>query len=1214
MTAAEARTLRRTLRAASFAPSFAAPSGPSTFIVPSAIAPMPDRSGRYVLRRRESATFFTASGLSFSLLSASGHDAPTAAWALRCDLVGAREGALVTDSQLQARVHTYVGTSAVTDTPTYDRLAWEEVYPGVDMVAEPARGGVAYRFVLSPGAKVSDVVMRWEGATAVRAVDDGRGVDVETGIGVLRVRGLRAFAVEGEQRTELPARHVVRGQDVGVEVDGWDGRGSLVIDPTIGWSSYLGGSAGEALYAAAVDGTGNVWVSGNSLSDDFPMTTGALDTSRNGWDAVVSKVSSTGALLWSSYLGGTGTEYGGDAIAVDSAGNAIVGGATTSSDFPTTTGAYDTSLYGTNDAFVLKLNSSGTLAWSTYLGGGGTESVQAIAVDSTGAVLVAGNTYSPNFPTTTGAHDTTLGGTNDGFVAKLNAAGTTLVWSTYLGGAQGDFPSTIAVDSGGNAFVVGSTDSTAFPSTGGFDTTLSGTNDGFVTKFSSAGALLWSSYLGGGATDSASGVAVDASGNAFVVGSTTSTDFPTTGGFDTTFGGGGVLDAFVTKISGAGLVQWSSYLGGAAQDNAMGVALDKAGNVFIVGNTLSSDFPSTSGFDTSLGGTQDVFVTKVMASGTLLWSSYLGGSGSDNAYAAASDGAGNLFVVGSTQSTDFPRGSGGFDATIGGTSDGFITKITGSALGAACTNATQCLSSLCVDGICCDTPCTGLCQACSAAKKGTGTSGTCGPITDGTNPDNECTPQSCTAGVVTKSQVCNGAGACRGDGTIACSPYMCAGTACATTCSSDSGCAATAHCAGTTCTPDLEIGAACSRASQCKSGFCADGVCCDKACAGACEACTAVKKGSGTDGTCAAVAADTDPKNACPVGTGACAEDGLCDGAGNCRPFAKPGAACGATTCTGGVVSGRVCKGDSATCIDSTGVTCAPYGCGTAACKTSCTADSDCDATAFCTSTGACVPKASNGTACTNGRECTSGLCADGVCCNTLCAGQCESCNETGAAGTCTPILGNPRGARTACDALSDTDCAKTTCDGTVRDKCAGYKNGTTTPCGMAACTADKKYQKAGACDGRGACAMPEPQNCTPYVCDLAVSTGCKSSCASDGDCAEGFTCSEGACIQGAKCNADKTASIDKTGNETPCALYRCGTDGKCLTTCTATDQCSPGSVCDPSSKTCVAQTDPANTSDEGGCSYGASGRTTGSLAMLMVALVALGRRRAARR
>lgn len=1017
------------------------------------------------MRRPESTAFFADDGFTLALLGRDAHR-----WGVRCALRGARGGSLAGDLESSGRVSSRVGPRGrwSLDRPAYGRVAWEEIRPGVDMLAEPTPGGLAYRFVLSPGAQVSDLGMVWEGATAVRAVDGG--VDVETGLGALRIRGLRALAILGGREVELPARFVVHESRVDLEVDGWSGDVPLIIDPTIAWGAFLGGASNETGRGVGVDKSGNVIVTGAVNSTDFP-TLGAFDaTLTNGPDAFVTKMSSTGALVWSTYLGGNGADIPYD-LAIDGAGNALLTGETTSTDYPTNAG-FDTTHGGLRDAFVTKVSSAGALVWSSYLGGADDDIGYAIATDASDNVVLTGSTRSTGLATT-GAYDTTVAG-EDGFVVKVSATGA-LLWSSYLGGASFDRGRGIAVDGSGNVLVTGITGSTDYPTTGGFDTTLSNT-DAFVTKFSTTGSLVWSSVLGGSNLDNGFAIAVDAAGNAYVAGQTQSSDFPTTGGWDTTYSG---QDGFVTKVTSAGALAWSTFVGGgAAGESVEDVAVDGSANVLLVGYTPSTDFPTTGGFDTSYNGGTDGFVVKLDTAGALLWSSYLGGTGIDQALRVAVAGNGDALVAGYTTSSSASLPvSGGFDTTVDA-QDAFVVKL---AFGAA--------------------------------------------------------------------------------------------------------------------------GAACSTASDCLSGYCADGVCCNVVCTGGCVACTAGKKGSGTDGTCGPVAADTDPKAACAAGTGTCAADGSCDGAGACRSFAKPGTPCGPTACTAGVVTGQVCKGDSAVCTTSTGVACAPYACAAGACKTSCTVDTECDAAAWC-SGSVCVDKSANGKACTEGRACVSGLCVDGVCCNSSCAGQCESCGEPGTVGTCTAVAGKPRGARAACDALGADDCARTTCDGSIREKCGGFANGTTTTCGARSCTADKKFQDLGNCDGRGKCGVPAAVPCTPFACDVTAASGCKTNCASGADCADGFTCTGGACVQGATCNADKTASIDKVGGETLCAPYRCGSDGNCLQACTGSEQCASGWVCDPSSKTCLQSAAP--TEDSGGCSHGGRSGGSGAAVLLSLALAAV--------
>ncbi len=344
------------------------------------------------------------------------------------------------------------------------------------------------------------------------------------------------------------------------------------------------------------------------------------------------------------------------------------------------------------------------------------------------------------------------------------------------------------------------------------------------------------------------------------------------------------------------------------------------------------------------------------------------------------------------------------------------------ALGGACTRGGECTSDYCIDGVCCNVATCGGCQACSAAKKGSGADGTCGNIGDGLPPagPGQCVAGTCVGntGTVIGAHVCNGSGQCRVGATTMCAPFACNASpaACKTTCATDGDCVSTAHCdTGTsTCKTDLDAGTACTRGAQCASGFCADGVCCDKACTGKCEACSAAKKGFGSDGVCDAVTADTDPKDQCAPGGEACSAPGTCDGNGACRLFAKNATPCGATTCVDGKVTGKLCNGAGA-CADASGISCAAYACSAAACTTTCTeatAATDCAGTAFCTTSGTCAPKKASGTTCGSGKECASGFCVDGVCCASTCTGQCESCNEAGTEGACVPVRGTPRGKR----------------------------------------------------------------------------------------------------------------------------------------------------------------------------------------------------------
>jgi hypothetical protein len=399
------------------------------------------------------------------------------------------------------------------------------------------------------------------------------------------------------------------------------------LSPTTGliYSTYLGGSDPDNFFgdqgtAIAVDAQGNAFVTGHTYSTSFPTTPGAPQTSFGGVrDAFVAELNPAGsALVYSTYVGGAGNE-GGNSIAVDAAGNAYVTGSTSSANFPTTPGAVQTILLGGSDVFVTVLNPTGSgFVYSTYLGGVSTEGGNGIAVDAAGNAYVTGSTGT-GFPTTPGAVQSTPGGGGEAFVTALNAAGSGLLYSTYLGGSGGDVGNKIAVDAAGNAYVTGNTGSSNFPITApAFQTSLAGgSSDAFIAALNPTGSgLVYSTYLGGTGTDQGAGIAIDAAGNAYVAGSTASTDFPTTPGAipgDSIVAGN---DAFVTALTGTGsALVYSMRLGGRGTDGGRGIVVDTAGTAYITGSTANlgaNNFPITPGaFQPLPGGFNDAFATRI---------------------------------------------------------------------------------------------------------------------------------------------------------------------------------------------------------------------------------------------------------------------------------------------------------------------------------------------------------------------------------------------------------------------------------------------------------------------------------------------------------------------------------------------------------------------------------------------------------------------------
>jgi hypothetical protein len=551
------------------------------------------------------------------------HNARTA---LRMTFVGANpEPRLVGAEELPGKANYFVGNDPAkwrTNVPTYAKVHYENVYPSIDLIYYGNQRQLEYDFVVGPGADPKRIVLAFRGADKLE-VDATGDLVLHTSGGVVRQRKPFIYQEVDGVRREIAGGYVLKdARRVGFEVATYDASRRLVIDPVLFYSTYLGGSSTDGGGGVAVDAAGNAYTTGITSSTNFPTTAGAFDTTGGGaGDAFVTKLNPTGSgLVYSTYFGGSNDDFG-RGIAVDAMGNAYVTGSTASTDLPTTLGAFQTAFGGSRtDAFVMKLNPTGSgLVYSTYLGGSREEGGLALAVDALGTAYVTGETDSGNFPTTPGAFQTTLGIGRSAFVTKLDPAGSALVYSTYLGGSQIDSGRGIAVGATGNAYVTGFTSSSDFPTTpGAFQTTLGGGLAAFVTKVDPTGsALVYSTYLGSGGTDG-NAIAVDTAGNAYITGSTASTDFPTTAGAFQTTGGGSFNDAFVTKLNatGSGLV-YSTYLGGTEPDGGFGIAVDSAGNAYVGGTTQSTDFPTTSGaFQTTLGGGLDTFMTKLNPTGS----------------------------------------------------------------------------------------------------------------------------------------------------------------------------------------------------------------------------------------------------------------------------------------------------------------------------------------------------------------------------------------------------------------------------------------------------------------------------------------------------------------------------------------------------------------------------------------------------------------------
>jgi hypothetical protein len=686
----------------------------------------------------------------------------------------------VGEEQLPGTVNYFIGSDPAkwrTSVPTYAKVRYAGIYPGIDLVYYGNQQQLEFDFVVAPNADPRAIRLRFSGPNHLHVATNGDLI-LSTANGTLTVRKPATYqAVDGRRVPRSGEFALLAKSTVGFRVRGYDRVKPLVIDPVLVYSTFLGGSGdpnaaliGGGPNAIAVDVAGNAYVAGQTFSSDFPVTQGAFQTSNNAASqgtAFVSKLNPTGtALVYSTYLGGS---YGdsANAIAVDAAGNAYVAGQTSSPDFPVTQEAFQTTNHAARGAtaFVAKLNPTGTaLVYSTYLGGSVFDSAYAIAVDAAGNAYVAGQTNSTDFPATQGAFQVQNNAAGlqvgNAFVTKLNPAGTALVYSTYLGGSgepevtiggfrsaqfvptgEEDGADAIAVDAAGNAYVAGTAVSTDFPVTAGAYQTHNNAaanqvTNAFVAKLNPTGtSLVYSTYLGGSgarapntapvtpyAGDASLALAVDSAGDAYVAGIAFSSDFPVTqGAFQSTnrfsYKGDSGPNAFVAKLNPSGTtLVYSTYLGGSGGfidvtpdfymfggDQATGLAIDNSGNAYITGSTASADFPVTAGAYQSTNNYPadtgyDAFVTELNPAGSgLTYSTYLGGNGSnpnvessesivpigDTARALARDGFGNVYVAGAAESANFPVSGGAFQTTIQARQNAFVAKLNMSATSTA---------------------------------------------------------------------------------------------------------------------------------------------------------------------------------------------------------------------------------------------------------------------------------------------------------------------------------------------------------------------------------------------------------------------------------------------------------------------------------------------------------------------------------------------------
>lgn len=677
-----------------------------------------DRAARFQVQGANGAIWLTEDGLWITILEersgeASAHSPPglhTSASQpgkgvnLKLSFVGANPHTrLVPFDRLNTKLSYFVGNDPQqwrTNVPVWGGVRYVDLWPGVDLEMIGEEGRWTWRMIVQNDGADTQLInprLRVEGADELAL--DGNCLHVNTAVGDFV---LPLPVLEGARPNSGPAI-LSAGREI-FEVSSPFSSSlphTLSLSPTddpgdLLYSSFVGGNDLDRGYSLVLDDAENVVITGYVESTDFPTSAGAFDDSFNGAvDVFVLRFSPDGTLLHSTFVGGNRPDFG-ESLKLDEAGNAVVTGFTASSNFPTTPGAYDETYNGGGgyypyDVFVFKLSADGSaLIYSTFIGGSTSSYYEggfSLALDGAGNAVVAGCTHSDDFPVTSGAYDTEHNGGYDVFVLKLSADGSSLAYNTFVGGSSDDQGFSLALDEADNVIVTGYTASSDFPTTTGvYNTSHWGGDDTFVLKLSADGSsLLYSTFVGGSDDEEARSLALRDAGNVVVTGHTASSDFPiTTEAYDPNHRGGD--DTFVYELSADGSsLLYSTFIGGSDDEESWALTLDSAENVIVTGLTESSDFPVTAGaYDESLNGDHDVFVLKLSAEGdSLLYSTFVGGSGKDQGFSVTTDENGNALVTGMTASSDFPTTEGAFDSGHNGSDDVFVMKL---ALETDCTS------------------------------------------------------------------------------------------------------------------------------------------------------------------------------------------------------------------------------------------------------------------------------------------------------------------------------------------------------------------------------------------------------------------------------------------------------------------------------------------------------------------------------------------------
>jgi hypothetical protein len=562
---------------------------------------------------------------------------------------------------------------------TFDVISLGEVYKGIELRLQANNHGVEKLFYISPEADVSDINIEIDGADSLKIMKSSE-LQISTGIGKVKFSNPIAYQIIDGNIKYVSAAYIIKGNTYGFNVGNYDRTKELIIDPVMS-STLIGSSGSERLQSITIDQKGDIFIVGFTSANDFPVIAGAYGIKQKGnQDVFISKFNKDlTKLIASTYFGGSNDDFP-KSSAIYKNGSIYVTGYTSSTDIPTSTKAVGQSNKGNYDIFICRLsNDLSSLEFSTYLGGESHDYPVAIAINPSGYLYVAGYTSSTDFPVTKDSYNPTHNGNYDIFVSRLSLDLTTLMDSTFIGGEGRDQAANIAIDNDKDIYLTGTTYSANFPTTHGtFNTKPKGISDVVVMKMSfDLKSLIYSTIIGGKNKDSASSIIIDGK-NIFVAGITESNDFPVTREtFDPTFNG--QSDIFIIRLNPAlSEITASTLIGGSGKDEVKSALIDGTGNIFIAGITDSPNYPVTdNGYNIKYNGNTDVFVSRLDRNlKTVIASTFIGGKSQDLLDDMTIDIDGNVYIAGTTNSSDFIVSPTAYDKTLNGV-DGFVMKFNG---------------------------------------------------------------------------------------------------------------------------------------------------------------------------------------------------------------------------------------------------------------------------------------------------------------------------------------------------------------------------------------------------------------------------------------------------------------------------------------------------------------------------------------------------------